>query len=91
MWVRLVSFMYAGILEVPGVGISFLGVLRGAISSYSFFFCFFAMRLSKFSTIPSVMALSPDSTSAKSAVGTLGISLNRFVNRLHSCNNSLVC
>ena len=37
------------------------------------------------------MALSSDSTSAKSAVGRLGISLNGFVNRLRSCNNSLVC
>ena len=83
--------MHAGILGVPGVGISFSGVLRGAMSSCSFFFCFFALRLSKFSTISSVMALSSDSTSAKSAVGTLGISLCRFVNYLRSCNSSLVC
>ena len=69
-------FMHACILGVPGVGISFLGVLRGAMSSCSFFFCFFALRLSKFSTISSVMALSSDSTSA---------------NYLRSCSNSLVC
>ena len=83
--------MHDGILGVPGVGISFLGVLRDAMSSCSFFFCFFALRLSKFSTIFSVVALSSDSTSAKSAVGTLGISLKRFVNYLRSCNNPLVC
>ena len=56
--------MHTGILGVPGVGISFLGVLRGAMSSCSFFFYFFTLRLSKFSTISSVMALSSDSTSA---------------------------
>ena len=36
----------------------------GAMSSCSFFFYFFTLRLSKFSTISSVMALSSDSTSA---------------------------
>ena len=84
-------FMHAGILGVPDVGIS-SWVSWGAqshlaVSSSVSLPCVWV----NFFTISSVMALSSDSASAKPAVGRVGISLDRFLNYLRSCNNSLDC